>query len=34
LHIYDGVGHLPQKEVPERGLSDVRAWLESGDFGD
>lgn len=27
--IYDGVGHLPMEEIPERSAADVRAWLDS-----
>jgi pimeloyl-ACP methyl ester carboxylesterase len=29
---YDGVGHLPQKEVPQRSLEDVREWLGNRAF--
>ncbi|MEE4206554.1 MAG: alpha/beta hydrolase [Erythrobacter sp.] len=32
LVVYEGVGHLPQKEVPQRSLSDVREWLENRAF--
>lgn len=30
LRIYDGVGHLPQEEAPERSLADLRAFLGGG----
>ncbi len=26
--IYDGVGHLPMEEIPDRSAADVRRWLE------
>ena len=29
---YDGVGHLPQKEVPRQSLEDVREWLDNRAF--
>jgi pimeloyl-ACP methyl ester carboxylesterase len=29
---YDGVGHLPQKEVPQRSLEAVREWLGNRAF--
>ncbi|MEE4338726.1 alpha/beta fold hydrolase [Erythrobacter sp.] len=29
---YEGVGHLPQKEVPQRSLEDVREWLDNRAF--
>ncbi|KPP93436.1 alpha/beta fold hydrolase [Erythrobacter sp. HL-111] len=34
LVVYEGVGHLPQKEAPRRSLSDVREWLENRAFAD
>ncbi|QIQ86724.1 alpha/beta hydrolase [Erythrobacter sp.] len=30
--VYEEVGHLPQKEVPERSLADVREWLANRQF--
>jgi pimeloyl-ACP methyl ester carboxylesterase len=27
LIAYEGVGHLPQEEIPERSAADVRAFL-------
>lgn len=27
LVIYEGVGHLPQREIPEASVADVKAWL-------
>ncbi|MCK0128897.1 alpha/beta hydrolase [Erythrobacter sp. F6033] len=27
LVVYNGIGHLPQKEVPAETIADVRAWL-------
>ena len=29
LVTYEGIGHLPQEEAPERSLSDLRSWLVS-----
>ncbi|GMN02642.1 alpha/beta fold hydrolase [Erythrobacter sp. MTPC3] len=32
LVVYDGVGHLPQKEVPDATLADLRRWLDAQPF--
>ncbi|NBC88177.1 MAG: alpha/beta fold hydrolase [Alphaproteobacteria bacterium] len=32
LVAYEGVGHLPQKEVARRSLAAVREWLDARDF--
>lgn len=32
LVAYEGVGHLPQKEVPARSLAALREWLDARDF--
>ena len=31
LVVYDGVGHLPMEEVPERSARDVRDFLAGGE---
>lgn len=29
LIVYEGIGHLPQEEAPQKTVSDVRNWLET-----